>query len=96
MASNVTTTRHLLAKGADINRRDKDGLTPFLLAAKFAKNMELIDLFLDNKKVDLHYCDELGQNVIAYAEKNTYGLRQEIIDRVKEKDDVVLIKNTTY
>jgi hypothetical protein len=60
------------------------------VAAKFAKDMELIDLFLSNKKVDLHYCDELGQNVIAYAEKNTYGLRQEIIDRVKEKDDVIL------
>ena len=46
--------------------------------------MELIDLFLDNKKVDLHYCDQLGQNVIAYAEKNIYGLRTKIIDRVKE------------
>ncbi len=52
--------------------------------------MELIDLFLGNKKVYLHYCDKIGQNVIAYAEENTYGLRQEIIDRVKEKDDVVL------
>jgi ankyrin repeat protein len=62
-----------LAKGADINRRDKEGITPLLLAAKFAKDMELIDLFLDNKKGYLHYCDQLGQNVIAYAEKNIYA-----------------------
>jgi ankyrin repeat protein len=73
-----------LAKGADINRRDKEGITPLLLAAKFAKDMELIDLFLDNKKGYLHYCDQLGQNVIAYAEKNIYGLRTKIINRVKK------------
>ena len=89
-ASNVTTARHLLSKGANINRRDKEGLTPLLVAAKFAKDMELIDLFLSNKKVDLHYCDELGQNVIAYAQKNAYGIREKIIERVKEIDDGVI------
>ncbi len=90
IASNVTTARHLLAKGADINRRDKEGITPLLLAAKFAKDMELIDLFLNDKKVNLRDRDEFGQNVIAYAEKNTYGLGQEIIDRVKEIDYEIL------
>jgi ankyrin repeat protein len=88
-ASNVTIARHLLARGADINRRDKRDLTPLHAAAFFAKNMELIDLFLNDKKVNLRDCDQFGQNVIAYAQKNTYGLRQEIIDRVKEKDDRV-------
>jgi ankyrin repeat protein len=90
MASNVTTARHLLAKGADINRRDKRGLTPLHVAAFFAKDMELINLFLNDENVDLHYCDELGQNIIAYALKNTYKLRQEIIERVKEKDNRVI------
>ncbi len=90
MASNITTARHLLAKGADINRRDKRGLSPLHVAAFFAKDMDLINLFLNNTKIDLHYCDELGQNVIAYAQKNTYGMRKEIIDRVKEKDDAVI------
>jgi ankyrin repeat protein len=82
-ASNVTTARHLLAKGADINRRDKEGITPLLVAAKYAKDMEIIYVFFNNKKVD-RYCDQLGQNVIAYAEKNIYGLRTKIINRVKE------------
>ncbi|XP_046462731.1 uncharacterized protein LOC124208913 [Daphnia pulex] len=86
MASNNKMASHLLAKGADINRRDKHGVTPLHVAAFFAKDMKLIDLFLDNKKVDLHYCDELGQNVIAYAQKNTYGMRKEIIDRVSKID----------
>ncbi len=79
-----------MVKGADINRRDKEGITPLLLAAKFAKDMELIDLFLDNKKVDLHYCDQLEQNVIAYAEKNIYGMRTKIINRVKKIDYEIL------
>ncbi len=90
MASNVTTARHLLANGADINRRDKRGLTPLHVAAFFAKDMDLIDLFLNDENVNLHYCDELGQNIIAYAQKNIYGLRQEIIERVKEKDGGVI------
>jgi hypothetical protein len=68
-----------LAKGADINRRDKEGISPLLVAAKYAKDMKLINVFLNNQKVDLHYsvdraaiyCGQLGQNVIAYAEKNT-------------------------
>ncbi|EFX73204.1 hypothetical protein DAPPUDRAFT_253433 [Daphnia pulex] len=89
-ASNVTNARHLLSRGADINSRDKNGITPLLLAAKFAKEMELIDLFLDNQKVDLRYCDELGDNIIDYAEKNTYGLREKIIDCLKEIDDGVI------
>jgi hypothetical protein len=50
----------------------------------------LIDLFLDNKKVDLRYCDELGDNIVDYAQENTYGLRQEIVDRVEEIDDGVI------
>jgi ankyrin repeat protein len=86
MASNNKMARHLLAKGADINCRDKNGLTPLHVAAFLAKDMDLIDLFLNNEKVNLHCCDELGQNVIAYAEKNTYGLRQEIIHRVNKID----------
>ncbi len=47
-ASNVTTARHLLAKGADINRRDKDGITPLLLAEKFAKRKG-IDRFVSRQ-----------------------------------------------
>ncbi|XP_046462703.1 serine/threonine-protein phosphatase 6 regulatory ankyrin repeat subunit B-like [Daphnia pulex] len=91
MASNVTTARHLLAKGADINRRDTFGLTPLHVTAFCAKDMDTINLFiLNNRKVNLRECDEFGQNVIAYAEKNTYGLRTKIIDRVKEIDGGVI------
>jgi ankyrin repeat protein len=90
MASNSKMARHLLAKGANINCRDRNGLTPLHVAVTFAKDMEMIDLFLNNKKVNLHYCDKLGQNVIAYAQKNTYGLREKIIGCLKEIDDGVI------
>jgi ankyrin repeat protein len=90
MASNVITARHLLTRGANIYRHDKRGLTPLHVAAFFAKDMELIDLFLGNKKIDLRDCNKLGQNVIAYAQKNTYGLGHEIIDRVNKIDDRVI------
>ena len=90
MASNVTTARHLLSMGPNVNCRDKRELTPLHVAAFFAKDMDLIDLFLDNKKVNLHCCDKLGQNVVAYARKNTYGLSREIIRRVREKDHGVI------
>jgi ankyrin repeat protein len=88
--SNIRIADHLLARGANINCRDKEGLTPLHVAAFFAKDMELIDLFLNDKKVNLRDRDQFGQNFIAYADKNTYGLRQEIIDRVKEIDDRVI------
>jgi ankyrin repeat protein len=88
--SNHTTARHLMKRGANVNCRDKRGLTPLHLAAFCAKDMDMIDLFLNNKKVDLHYCDEVGQNVVAYAKKNIYGLRQKIIDRLNEKDGAII------
>ncbi|EFX73276.1 hypothetical protein DAPPUDRAFT_253475 [Daphnia pulex] len=90
MASNSKMARHLLANGANINCRDKNGLTPLHVAVTFAKDMNIIDLFLNNEKVNLHCCDKLGQNVIAYAQKNTYGLREKIIDRLKEIDGGVI------
>ena len=90
--SNHTTARHLMKRGADVNCRDQRGLTPLHLAAFCAKDMDMINLFLNNKKIDLHCCDELGQNVVAYAKKNIYGLRQQIIDRLNEKDGGAIIK----
>jgi ankyrin repeat protein len=79
-----------LAKGADINRRDDRGVTPLHVVAFHAKDMELINLFLSNEKVNLRCCDNIGQNVVAYARKNTYGLRDKIIERVNEKDGGVI------
>nr|CAH0106531.1 unnamed protein product [Daphnia galeata] len=88
--SNHKTARHLMERGANVNCRDQRGLTPLHLAAFCAKDMDMIDLFLNNKKVDLHCCDEFGQNVVAYAKKNTYELRQQIIDRLNEKDGGII------
>nr|CAH0103688.1 unnamed protein product [Daphnia galeata] len=88
--SNHTTARHLMKRGANVNCRDKRGLTPLHVAAFCAKDMDMINLFLYNEKVDLHCCDELGQNVVTYAKKNIYGLRQQIIDRLNEKDGGII------
>jgi hypothetical protein len=50
-----------LAKGADINRRDKEGITPLLVAAKYAKDMEMINVFFNNKKVDRYIATNWGK-----------------------------------
>jgi ankyrin repeat protein len=90
MASNKIMVAHLLASGADINCRDKNGITPFHVAVKFAKDMELIDLFLNNKKINLQIRDKFGQNVIAYVQKNSYGLQRKAIHRLKEIDASII------
>jgi hypothetical protein len=60
------------------------------VAVKFAKDMELIDLFLNNKKINLQIRDKFGQNVIAYVQKNSYGLQRKAIHRLKEIDASII------
>ena len=49
--SKVTIARYLMENGANPNQTDHDGNTPLALAAKLAKDMKLVDLFLNNEMV---------------------------------------------
>ncbi|XP_046462820.1 serine/threonine-protein phosphatase 6 regulatory ankyrin repeat subunit C-like [Daphnia pulex] len=83
IASNEITAKHLLKRRADPNRKDKLGRTPLHYAALFAKNTKIIDVFLNNKQVDVNSLYYSGRNALNYAKRNQYGLKKEIISRLK-------------
>jgi ankyrin repeat protein len=83
IASNEITAKHLIERGADPNRKDKFGRTPLHLAALFAKNTKIIDVFLNNKQVDVNSFDYSGQNALYYAQRNQYGQTRKILSRMK-------------
>ncbi len=70
--------------GADPNRQDKFGRTPLHLAAFFAKHINIVDVLLNDKRVDVHSLDNCGQNALSYAECNQHGLAKEIASRLEE------------
>jgi ankyrin repeat protein len=75
IASNEITAKHLLKRGADPNGKDKIHLAAFL-----AK--DIVDVFLNNKQVDVNSLDNDERNVFFYAECNEHGLTEEIVDRL--------------
>jgi ankyrin repeat protein len=82
IASNDITAKHLMKRGADPNVKDKFGRTPFHCAVVWAKDMDIVDVFLNNKQVDVNSLDIDERNVFYYAECNEHGLTEEIIDRL--------------
>jgi ankyrin repeat protein len=95
IASNEITAKHLIERGADPNRKDKFGRTPLHLAALFAKNTKIIDVFLNNKQVDVNSLDYSGQNALNYAQRNQYGQTQKILSRMKGIGSMNRGNNTT-
>jgi ankyrin repeat protein len=51
MASNTTVVRYLLDNGADPKRLDQIGCTPLHVAASYATDTKIIDLFLIKKRI---------------------------------------------
>jgi ankyrin repeat protein len=86
IASNEITAKRLIERGADLNGKDKLGRTPLHYAAFFAKNMDIIDVFLNDKHVRINSLDNDGRNALYYAEYNQHGLTKEIVNRLKEKE----------
>jgi ankyrin repeat protein len=95
IASNEITAKHLIERGADPNRKDKFGRTPLHLAALFAKNTKIIDVFLNNKQVDVNSLDYSGQDALNYAQRNQYGQTRKILSRMKGIGSMNRGNNTT-
>jgi hypothetical protein len=72
----------LIKRGADPNVKDKFGRTPFHYAVVWAKDMDIIDVFLTNKQVDVNSMDNYENNALHYVERNQHGLTEEIVDRL--------------
>jgi hypothetical protein len=83
-SSNVVAARHLIRRGAKPNLLDSHGLSPLHVAALCAEDINLVDVFLKNKQVDVNSLDKKGQNALCYAECNQHGLTKDIVNRLKE------------
>ncbi len=58
--SNVTSARFLLSKGANPNVADENGATSLHLAADFAGDIDIVELFLNHQDVDVNCLDNKG------------------------------------
>jgi ankyrin repeat protein len=83
--SNVTAARFLLSNGANPNVADEDGLTALHRAAKYVKDMDIVELLLNHKDIDVHYLDYQGNNALYYAKINMFGHGKRIAKLLKEK-----------
>ncbi|XP_046634899.1 serine/threonine-protein phosphatase 6 regulatory ankyrin repeat subunit B-like isoform X2 [Daphnia pulicaria] len=83
--SNVTAARFLLSNGANPNVADEDGLTALHQAAKYVKDMDIVELLLNHKDINVHYLDNQGNNALYYAKVNMFGHGKRIAKLLKEK-----------
>nr|CAH0112680.1 unnamed protein product [Daphnia galeata] len=83
--SNATAARYLIENRANPNATDKNGYTPLLLAVIHAKDMDIIELLLNRKEVDVNHSNDRGHNALKIAKYNKHGLGEQIINRLKEK-----------
>jgi ankyrin repeat protein len=85
MESNEITAEHLIQKGAELNHRDNDGITPLDVALILAKDMQIIDLFLLNMKEGGIEQYRNNKRLFFFANLNKLGLGVEIVDRLLKK-----------
>ncbi len=76
-SSNERMAQHLINKGADVNSRDNDGLTPLHVAALKAKDLRIIDLLLRNiSDEDMNqYRNDVKLLSLAYRNKHLLGAK---------------------
>lgn len=67
--SNILATRQLIKRGADLNARDNADLNSLFYAVIVAKDLEIINLLLD-QKVDIFGEDEEGNNLLYFVNLN--------------------------
>jgi ankyrin repeat protein len=83
--SNVTAARFLLEKGANPNVADPNGYIPLHVAAKYAKDMDIVELLLNHKDTNVNFLDNAGRNALDFAMDNEHGLGKAIVNLLREK-----------
>jgi ankyrin repeat protein len=86
--SNATAARYLIKNQANPNVADENGCTPLHLAVKHSKDMDIIELLLNEKEVDVNHSSNREQNALYFAKYNDHGLGELIANRLKEKGAV--------
>jgi ankyrin repeat protein len=75
---------HLIGKGADPSVPDNNGITPLHMAVIHAESLDLIDILLKTKKLDVNDYDDNGLAARDCARYNKHGLGDTIIARLTE------------
>jgi ankyrin repeat protein len=57
------------------------------VAAKYAKDLKIVELLLNREEVDVNYLDKSGHVALNYAKMNKHGLGEEIAKLLKEKNE---------
>ncbi len=86
--SNKATVEFLLTKGANPNVTDQYGNTPLHLAAQYAKDMDIVELLVNHKDVDVNCFDNKGYSALDQAKRNDHGHGERIANLLKEKGAV--------
>lgn len=81
---NVVAAGNLIKMGANPNLLDSHGRCPLHLAAFFAKDIDIVEVLLNDKRVQINSLDNDGRNALYYARRNRHGLTKKIVNRLKE------------
>ena len=80
---NPEMAKMLLAGGADVHARDKEGITALMCAAALNSNSEMIKVLLENG-ADVRAADKDGHDALWWAQHNEEGDKEKIMQILKE------------
>jgi ankyrin repeat protein len=86
--SNTATAEFLLSNRANPNIANQNGYTPLHLAAAYAKDMNIVELLVNHKDVDVNLMDDDGRNALDCARLNKEGNGERIAKLLREKGAV--------
>ncbi len=67
--NDVTGVKEAISQGAKINQCNTFGHTPLMIAAKY-NSFEVVELLVNNYKVDINYINNSGMNALALSITN--------------------------